>query len=407
MIRRRSRAAVTTLALTLLLATPATTATAFAAPNSAPNTGLATGPAARAAVPTTSLLQLPRPTGPYATGRETLHLTDTGRPDPWVPEAGARELMVSVTYPARPGTGGRPAPYMTTEEARLLLAARGLEGAVPETTVATTRTYARTHAPAARGHFPLVVLSPGFSTPRTTLTGLAEELASRGYVVALVDHAYESTGSAFPGGRVLTCVACDRVKDPGSRGMEQVSEVRATDLSFVIDRLTGRHPAWRGAGVIDRERIGIAGHSIGGNAAASTMAADPRVRAGLNMDGTFFDPVPASGLDGRPFLMLGSADHGPGGDRSWDSAWSALDGWKRWLTFDDSGHFTFTDTPVLGRQLGVEDPEAPLAGDRSMTLTREYVTAFFDQHLRGVHQPLLDGPAPANPEVRFVGPGTP
>jgi predicted dienelactone hydrolase len=30
--------------------------------------------------------------------------------------------------------------------------------------------------------------------PSTTLTTLAEDLASKGYVVALVDHAYESFG---------------------------------------------------------------------------------------------------------------------------------------------------------------------------------------------------------------------
>lgn len=33
-------------------------------------------------------LTLPAPTGPYAVGRDTLHLVDHARPDPWVPEAG-------------------------------------------------------------------------------------------------------------------------------------------------------------------------------------------------------------------------------------------------------------------------------------------------------------------------------
>ncbi|MDQ0846467.1 hypothetical protein QFZ68_006147 [Streptomyces sp. V1I6] len=37
----------------------------------------------------------------------------------------ARELIVSVHYPARPGRG-IPAAYMSGEEARLLLEARGL-----------------------------------------------------------------------------------------------------------------------------------------------------------------------------------------------------------------------------------------------------------------------------------------
>jgi hypothetical protein len=43
---------------------------------------------------------LPEPTGPYPAGTTSVWLRDTARPDPWVAEAGARELMVSLWYPA-------------------------------------------------------------------------------------------------------------------------------------------------------------------------------------------------------------------------------------------------------------------------------------------------------------------
>ncbi|MGW0788908.1 hypothetical protein ACWD04_11780 [Streptomyces sp. NPDC002911] len=71
-----------------------------------------------------------------------------------------------------------------------------------------------------------------------------------------------------------------------------VSTGRAADLSFVLDRLTGPRPAWEHARMIDRRRVAAVGHSIGGSAAASTMLADPRVDAGINMDGTFFERIP-------------------------------------------------------------------------------------------------------------------
>nr|WP_143671284.1 hypothetical protein [Streptomyces sp. Ru87] len=87
-------------------------------------------------------LRLPAPTGPYAVGHDTLHLTDTDRRDPWVPESGPRELMVTVHHPARPGSGGAPAPYMTAEEARLLLEANDLADSVPAQSLAGTRTHA-------------------------------------------------------------------------------------------------------------------------------------------------------------------------------------------------------------------------------------------------------------------------
>ncbi|MFH8976070.1 alpha/beta hydrolase family protein [Streptomyces sp. NPDC017890] len=356
------------------------------------------------APPATAGLELPTPTGPHPVGHHTLHLVDRHRADPWVPTAEGRELLVSVSYPARPAGGGPPAAYMTEGEAQLLLENRGLDGVVPAATIAGTRTHGRVSAPWAPGRFPLVLLSPGFGMPRTTLTSLAEDLASRGYVVAAVDHAYESVGTEFPGGRMLPCVACEEV-DPGP---EQAAVVRgrATDLSFVIDELTDRRTAGALSRVIDSRRIGIAGHSIGGAAAAATMAADRRVRAGVDLDGSFFVEDAGAGLGRRPFMMVGAESvHRPGsGDSDWPGAWNRLHGWKRWLTVEGAGHYSFTDFSWLGYQLGVTDAEYPLPGERGWSLTRDYVAAFFDLHLRGVPQPVLDGPTPSRPEVEFHRP---
>ncbi|WP_043615195.1 alpha/beta hydrolase family protein [Nonomuraea candida] len=397
---RRNSAA---LLLATTLALPASAAVAAAAPSPA---------AASAPAASDVRFAIPRPTGQDEVGRDTLHLVDAGRRDPWVPSAGARELMVSMYYPAR--AGGSAAPYMTLDEARLLLKGQRLDSLFKAEQLASVRTNARLRARPAGGRHPLVVLSPGFTLNRATLTTLAEELASKGYVVALVDHAYESFGTSFPGGRTLTCVACETVERAPSdeaekKLMAKAAVNRAADVSFVIDRLTRparSAPAWKHWNLIDPRRIGAAGHSLGGNAAASAMAADRRVRAGVNMDGSFFAPVPESGLGKRPFLMLGTkAQHSPGSDdTTWQRDWRRLDGWKRWLTVAGSGHFTFIDLPVLGAQAGITDPSAPLPGKRSREITTSYVGAFFDRHLRGEHRPLLDGPSTANPEVTFQNP---
>ncbi|MFG1680626.1 alpha/beta hydrolase family protein [Nonomuraea sp. NPDC049269] len=400
MIRTRRSAAAVLLTLTLPLSAATAASMSFPA--------VAASSAGRSEV----RLAIPRPTGQYGVGRDTLHLVDGERRDPWVPAAGARELMVSVYYPA--GTSGGAAPYMTMDEARLLLKGQKLDTLVKAELLAGTRTNARVGARPVGGRHPLVVLSPGFTLNRATLTTLAEELASQGYVVALVDHAYESYGTTFPGGRTLTCVACETVEKAPSDGEEKellgkAAVGRAADISFVIDQLTrtgGHAPVWKRWKMIDPQRIGAAGHSLGGNAAASVMATDRRVRAGVNMDGTFFAPVPDAGLGKRPFLMLGTkAQHSPDStDTSWPRDWRRLDGWKRWLTVADSGHFTFIDLPILGGQAGITDPTAPLSGKRSGEITTAYVGAFFDQHLRGEHQQLLDGPSTTNPEVLFQNP---
>jgi dienelactone hydrolase len=391
MNRNRRLAASAAALIALVVAAPlAGAGAAFAEPN-----GPRVAAPASASVPASVRLELPSPNGMFAIGRKDLHLVDRTRTDPWTPSAGSRELMVSLHYPARKGTGpaGRP-PYMAEGEARLLLEGMRRAEEFPARLLAGTRTNSRTDARPLSGKRPLVLLSPGYGLHRATLTLLAEELASRGYVVAVMDHAYESFGTEFPGGRTLT-LAGGPVKE--------VLPVRAADASFVLDRLLDRKGEF--ARYVDRRRIGMAGHSVGGNSSAVAMARDPRIRAGANLDGGFFDAAPGAGMRGRPFLMLGTdATHRPGGKGQWGQAWQALDGWKRWLTVAGTGHFSFNDVPVLGGQVGVVDPTAPLSGARSGEITRDYVAAFFDRHLKGEREPLLDGPTAANPEVTFHRP---
>ncbi|MGX4735705.1 alpha/beta hydrolase family protein [Kitasatospora griseola] len=386
---RLRRTAAAALLLALPLSVAATAVPAWAAP----------APAA-ATVRASVQLELPRPTGPFAVGREIIHLVDQNRTDPWVPSAGPRQLMVSMYYPARPGTGG-PAPYMTPEAARLLLDGKLPGNTVPTEVVSGARTWSRTDAAPQHGRFPLIVLSPGFTMPRTELTALAEDLTSHGYVVALVDHTYENYGTTFPDGHTTTCVMCGKFLT--REDWAGLDASRAEDVSFVLDRLTDRpHPAWRYARLIDRDRIGMAGHSVGGAATVPTMLTDDRVRAGVNLDGSMDFGVPATGLKGKPLLMLGHPLEDGQEDTSWTDGWAALDGWKRWLTVTGSDHGTFTDIPVLAEQLGLpHPPTTTITPERGVQLTRQYVTAFFDLQLKGIPRPILDDPTPQNPEITF------
>ncbi|MFE5588568.1 alpha/beta hydrolase family protein [Kitasatospora sp. NPDC056531] len=384
--RKRRISAVAILALA---ASVAATGTGLAA-TTLPSTVHATT-ATAAAAPTRSFQgTLPAPTGPYAAGEEVIHLTDASRLDPWVPSSGPRQLAVTMVYPAVPGTG-TPAPYMTLGEAAGVLQRQKVpvsSGITPQS-LSNVATHAFDGARPQHGKHPLVVLSPAYENPRMTLTSLATELASHGYVVALVGHTYEDNGET------LACVICDA---PPGLDFKAVTASRARDLSFVIDQLTHGNSAWRLAHLIDKHRIGMAGHSLGGAATAATMTADPRVRAGVNMDGSF-QPDLKPGQINRPFLMLGVAasNHLAGGE--WEPDWAALSGYKKWLTVTGADHFGFADLEVLQDEAGF--PPRPLPAERGVEITREYVTAFFDQTLKRIHRPLLDGPSPNNPEVLF------
>ena len=85
---------------------------------------------------------------------------------------------------------------------------------------------------------------------------------------------------------------------------------------------------------------------------------------------------------------------------TWERDRALLTGWKRWLVVAGAVHASFTDLALLAEQVGIDSG----AGARSLDITRAYVRAFFDQHLRGEPQALLDQPSPRYPEVTFCSP---
>jgi predicted dienelactone hydrolase len=376
-------------------------------------TGLAlTGSSAASAAPsaapsapgTSPLLELPRPTGPFAVGRTVLALRDASRADPWVARQ-RRELMVSLWYPAVPARGARPAPYMTERESAALLELLGADD-VPEDTLAKVRTYSVADARPLARRSPLVLLSPGFKLPRATLSSLAEDLASRGYVVAGVGHNHEAVATTFPDGRTTPCSACTPPYDQAK--LTRIGEGRAADMRFVLDRLIGPRPVWGGGRAVDGRRVAMVGHSAGGYSTVPAMRGDRRIDAGLTLDG--LAEVSTPGVD-RPFLMMGTPENAPGGagEPYWGRTWSALSGWKRWLTVDGAQHESFTDLPALVDQAASGAADRPVAdpglsGARGVEITRAYVGAFLDRQLRNRPRALLDGPSVHRPEVRFWAP---
>jgi predicted dienelactone hydrolase len=332
------------------------------------------------------MLCLPEPTGPHPVGLTTLHLLDTSRPDPWVPGVDARELLVSVWYPAE-SASGEPAGYLTPAESELLLAADRVPG-VPPDVLSTVRTHARVDAEPARRGLPLVVLSPGFTKPRAVLTSLGEDLASHGFLVAAIDHTYEAAGTSFPDGRVATRLAGAGVPHDLAFWLK-LKHGRATDVSFVLDELT--RTGWSAT-----SRIAMVGHSVGGASAIPVLLADSRVRAGIDVDGSTDVPIPAGGL-AKPFLFLGRQSqydpaNGTPAAASWQRDWPHLTGWKGWFVVAGAAHHSFTDLGLLADQLGIHlSPGLP--GARCMEITRGVIRGFLEQHLLDQH--LRDRPPPS------------
>ncbi|MEZ0074746.1 hypothetical protein [Planotetraspora sp. GP83] len=67
----------------------------------------------------------------------------------------------------------------------------------------------------------------------------------------------------------------------------------------------------------------------------------------------------------------------------------------------DAEHQSFTDISLVADVLGLEPLPGMLPAARGAELTRTYVAAFLDQHLKSQRPPLLERPSSRYPEVKF------
>jgi predicted dienelactone hydrolase len=399
-------------------------------------------PSTTAAQPQPARLSLPKPAGRYPIGTVQLHLTDRSRANPWAASPARRELMVSVWYPARDAARYPLAPHMLPAAAAHFGSAAGPAATlyrIPPGTAAWAATLTSGHqgASAARdgGPFPVVLYSPGAGEPRTWGTTLVQDLASRGYVVVTIDATYEASEVEFPGGRVVTSVLraeLAKAQQNHTIGalLRKVLTVRVADTRFVagqVAALAAGHDPGAGhlppglAAAIDPHRIGMFGVSAGGFTAAQAMAGDPRIRAGIDLDGAtdtplvtgsqHLAPVFDHGLR-QPLLLMGDPATTHRTVASWRTFWNRTPGWHLDLTLRGaSGENSYKDAePLIGElarqgrlpakvvraDLGTVNPA------RAVTAEEAYISAFFGRFLRGQASPLLDGPSPRYPEIQFV-----
>ncbi|GGY51675.1 alpha/beta hydrolase family protein [Streptomyces tanashiensis] len=324
-------------------------------------------------------LRLPAPTGPHPVGLRTFALTDTSRVDPWEP--GVRQVMISVLYPARTVRGFRRAPQLTPAEAREFaglapLVRPGLPAAGVDWGAVLTQGHV--DAPPLPGRRPVLLYTPGGGDSRTLGTTLAEDLASHGRIVVLVDHPGDASQVELPGGMRWTVLT----GPPDPATFRTMIDTRVADLRFVLDRLGGLPLA----PVMDLRRIGVYGHSAGGTAAVHALARDGRIAAGVNLEGHLdLDPDLVAGLD-RPLLMFRTDGFEESAriERSWAGVRA------RRVLLPHANHWIFSDYAYLVPQLqaaglvtagaraalvGPGDPAAATA------VVRRGVRSFFDRRL--------------------------
>jgi hypothetical protein len=263
---------------------------------------------------------LPAPTGKFPVGRHMLLWSDPSRPEDVGPTAGKpREVAAYVFYPAvasgthveyYPGLAG----LENAADTRILrLQFGGAWKAVTSGTIQTNACEAP-QMPPGRTKFPVLIFSPGGQAPALAYQLQLEELASHGYVIFALEHGTDSALIIRPDRTMLPYVS-RRPPDPlpTVAALEDIRDQairRTNDIVFSLNQMSllAKRPGSVLYNRLDLSRVGVFGHSAGGQAAVRACQIDARVRACLNQDGEMFGVPPGSTeliptlLPGKPTL---------------------------------------------------------------------------------------------------------
>lgn len=372
--------------------------------------------------------------GTLPVGVRTLVLIDRENPDGHAlgapgsaPPAGNRHLTVELWYPADAPADAPPVTYTATLPS---------EPPAPPAQFSIPGLAIRDAKPAG-GHYPLVVVSHGYSNAPVAMSWLTENLASKGYVVAAIEH--------------------DDPPITDRTGFPEVLLRRPFDIAFVARSLEASLGA---SGLLAPDRVALIGYSMGGygvlTSAGATLDATgpvgkyvgggliaPYARGGAKLEAVRVPGVravvalaPAGGgtlaawgAEGLlalkvPLLLIAgdddrTVDYRSGARAFFDAATNAT---RYLLTFRNGGHAIGLNSVPDGMRQKLWDQdwfEDPVwRKDRIIAINLHMITAFLDRYVKDdasraayLEVPVADAqagrwPAPGPSHYGEYSPGT-
>jgi predicted dienelactone hydrolase len=363
----------------------------------------------------TSAIIVRPPLGEYGVATTTMELVDHSRNDSYAPKPEHRRIMVSAYFPATSLKKCQPVvlPYMTPATATVydeMYAPLGIPNGTFGSLELSTCAFPRKDR-SRRKNFPIVLFSPGLGNSRLQYGAMAQSLASQGFVVITMDHAYDGSIVEYPDKTIALAVDIE-----SDEQIEADVVVRQRDVSFLIDQLHScsiREMLFHNiADTKSLDKILMVGHSLGGATSAAAMLADTRVAAAVNLDGTLFGDILHKNFS-SPFMIMSHQGKNLTTDDSWTQAWGRAKGTKLAVTLDGTQHGTFTDMPLLANTLGISGKVnaeiggllGTVDGTRAIELINAFVVQFFS-FTRGTTKALLPvDMAKKFPEARVLDKG--
>ena len=347
--------------------------------------------------------------GTLAIGVRTLQVTDRNRPDILNTKEGDptarydRTLTLEVWYPAALVAGQKPGgDYRAiTRDPSITVTLHGqaVRDAAPSTTA---------------GPLPLVIISHGYPGNRYLMSHLGENLASKGFIVASIDH----RDSTYDDQKAFASTLYNR----------------AFDQQFVLNEMERMGKASSGSflsGRVDASRTGVVGYSMGGYGVVNLVGGgysktsetltgappnkllaergaanpeyrqtiDPRVKAAIaiapwGMVGGFWDAEGLKGISTPMLFVAGSVDDVAGYEKGTKAIYQAAINADRFLlTFVNANHNAGAPIPAPAETYATPDAGRPAAfahyadavwdTSRMNNILDHFATAYFDLYLKG------------------------
>lgn len=387
------------------------------------------------------VFNLPKPDGVYQVGTETFHLIDKSRDETLTEDKNdIRELMVQIWYPASNSRNmKRESLFPESRDifGKCIQAYSkrfNLPGFVLDYwKYIQTNSYKSAELLTTSKPWPVVLMNHGMGTGREIHVSQAENLASHGYMVAAIDHTYSTTATVFPDGRVTGCKTQMNLDNIYNINYS-VGEIWKEDVGFMLcqlEKLNSGDIESRFKECFDLENIGVMGHSFGGSTAFNALNLSDKIKAGINMDGTFFTLNDKYNLN-KPFMFITSDAYLKQSeifektnvtDKDLLSANLLRENYNKlkplmekdigvvnnmienggiMLYIEGMEHMNFTDLQLFSKLLQFMGITGKIDGERGKSIIDLYLLDFFNKYLKGTGGNLINGPSAEYPEVKFV-----
>ncbi|MFW5894906.1 MAG: alpha/beta hydrolase family protein [Bacillota bacterium] len=337
---------------------------------------------------------VPKPSGEAPVGTVSFVIEDDDRDEPYGDDPDAkRRFKVQAWYPAETTEDYERAPWI--DDGKPVLRGLSRDVGLPFFTLdhlAKIESHAYRDAPVkeASASHPVIILSHGWRGFRNLHTDIAEELASQGYVVFGIDHAYGSVATVLNDDETLLL---DPEALPGRETTPDFLEYAnrlvntyAGDVTATLDFIEADHDDRREALMesLDLERIGLMGHSTGGGGAATVAASDSRIDALIGLD-AWVEPLGEDGIEegvGVPSLFLRSGE--------WEESYNnenlltliEASEDARLYQIEGTTHADFAMVHMISPLTRTVGLSGDVKSDRLTPMLRTMVNGFFDEALK-------------------------